>query len=284
MNTRKTLLDMLTYRRPAWSKTESTFIRKYIDTIPGIICDGFGNRLLLRPDSRIMIACHTDTVHRFEGKQRVQVKGAIAQLPKCSVSNCLGADDTAGIYAALCLIDAGCPATFVFHRAEEIGGRGSQWLADNYPKWVESHDICLSLDRRGTADIITSQWGGETASHAFAWSLAAALDMGHSPAEGIFTDSANYADLIPECSNLSIGYRNEHTARETLDLVYLEAVIQRLITVDWSALTVARDPSTLDSWDDLDDEWVAWLNDNEYTDENGTLYTMTGRRKAKGAF
>lgn len=247
---------MLQYRRPAQSKTEREFIRKYIDSIPDIIEDNYGNRILACSGSRVMISVHTDTVHRVGGMQRVSVIKSIAQLhPKEIISNCLGADDTAGIYAALRMIEADVKATFVFHRDEEIGGRGSAWLAEAYPDWIGKFDICLALDRRGTSDIITSQWTGECASSEFAVTLGDALEMGHSETEGIFTDSANYAHLIPECSNLSIGYQREHTPFETLDLGYLEAVIARLIAVDWTQLAIVRDPLL----DELEWEWdPAW--------------------------
>ena len=31
---------------------------------------------------------------------------------------------------------------------------------------------------------------------------------------GSFTDTANYTDIIPECTNLSCGYYNAHTQSE----------------------------------------------------------------------
>ncbi len=70
--------------------------------------------------------------------------------------------------------------------------------------------------------------------------------MRHAPAEGIFTDSANYAHLIPESSNISVGYENEHTSAETLDSIYLERLIERLALVDWTGITIARDPNAVD--------------------------------------
>lgn len=237
------IMDMLTYRRPSGSKTEMEFVREYIDTIPGILSDDFGNRILADPNSRVMIACHTDTVHKWSGRQRVIRRKGVAKLPRNSLSNCLGADDTAGVYAALRMIEAKVPVTYVFHRSEEIGGRGSRYLSDNHTKWIEMFDVCLSLDRRGTQDIITHQLCERTASDAFARSLARELGMDHRPAEGVFTDSAYYSYLIPECSNLSIGYWNEHTPMETLDLNYLELVIKQLIAVEWSKVAVCRDPS-----------------------------------------
>jgi hypothetical protein len=209
--------------------------------------DNYGNRILLCEGSKVMISCHTDSVHRMEGKQSVSISRGVVSLSDAT-SNCLGADDAAGIYAALRMIESGVKATFVFHRDEESGGNGSQWLADNYPEWIGSFDICLALDRRGTEDVIVTQGYGECASDEFAWGLSDQLGMGHSPADGIFTDSANYAGLIPECSNLSIGYQHEHSRSETLNLNYLESVICRLIAVKWEEITIARVPHAEDDW------------------------------------
>lgn len=256
-NRKAMILEMLSYRRPARSETETEFITRYIDSIPGVYPDKYGNRLLVNPGSKVMISTHTDTVHRMGGRQKVSLqRHGIARLgAKEKESNCLGADDTAGVYAALRMIEAGVPATFVFHRDEEIGGRGSSWLAEMHRDWLQSFDICLALDRRGHADIITTQFGTECASDAFADSLSDALDMGHMAEHGVFTDSANYTHLIPECSNLSIGYKNEHTREEVLDLEYLEEVTERLIQVDWGSIVVERFPGMdlwFDPWEDED--------------------------------
>lgn len=263
------LLQMLTYRRPAGSRSLNQFTRKYIDSIPGIERDGYGNRILACANTRTMIACHLDTVHRMAGSLAIQhMRNGLVRLhPREKVSNCLGADDTAGVFACLSMIEAGVKATFVFHQDEEIGGLGSAWIARNRPDFLAGFDHCISLDRRGTRDIITSQWGAECCSGQFASELANALDMGHKPARGTFTDSANYVDIIPECSNLSVGYYNEHTRAETLDTRYLMELIPRLCAVDWSQLPTARAPRArasleagylpsywLDDWDEVKDE------------------------------
>lgn len=236
---------MLEYRRPARGVTEANFIERYIDTLPGCYADGYGNRLVLNPESRVMISCHTDSVHVMDGMQRVSVsRQGMAGLHRheWDKSNCLGADDAAGVYAAIRMIEAGVKVNYVFHRDEESGGRGSKWLARRYPEWLNQFDVCLALDRRGAGDVIVTQSWGKCASDEFAAGLAAQLGMGHKAADGIFTDSANYVDLIAECSNLSIGYRNEHSTREVLDLHYLERVIRALIGVRWDKLPIVREP------------------------------------------
>jgi di/tripeptidase len=178
------------------------------------------------------------------GSQLVTADGGIVRLAKEErASNCLGADDCAGIYVALRMIEAGVRnVTYVFHRQEEAMGKGSNYLANNEEAWLQHFNVCLALDRRGTSDIITSQLGEECASLEFAESLSTQLGIGHKPAVGSFTDSANYTHLIPECSNLSIGYYNEHSEDEVLDLNYLELISQRLIVVDWDSLAIKRTP------------------------------------------
>ena len=102
----KRIREMLTYRRPARSQTEEEFITRYIDAIPGVYADQYGNRILLDPDARVMISCHTDSVHRMDGRQRAAVgnNGVVSLARGEILSNCLGADDAAGVYAALRMI------------------------------------------------------------------------------------------------------------------------------------------------------------------------------------
>lgn len=41
------LIAMLEYKRPAFSKSEKEFISRFIDSVPGIQEDRFGNRWLM---------------------------------------------------------------------------------------------------------------------------------------------------------------------------------------------------------------------------------------------
>lgn len=234
-------LEMLTYKRPHGYRAEQEFISRFLNPVKGMRQDYFGNIIYRHPISTVMFTCHTDTVHYEEGRQKVEVVDSTVKLPDNSTSNCLGADCTTGVFTCLRLIEAGVPATFVFHRGEEVGGLGSEWLADFYPDWVSSFTHCISLDRRGFSDIIVKQVTGPCCSTEFAHHLGDTLGMGHKPAKGIFTDSANYAHLIPECTNVSVGYLGEHTRNEVQHLDYLERLIGRLCMVDWQNLPVYRE-------------------------------------------
>jgi hypothetical protein len=67
---------------------------------------------------------------------------------------------------------------------------------------------------------------------------------------GVYTDSAEFVDYIPECTNLSVGYLNEHTTRESQDLYHLNKLALASIGVDWEKLPTKRDASRKESkWD-----------------------------------
>jgi hypothetical protein len=91
--------------------------------------------------------------------------------------------------------------------------------------------------------------GMRTASDAFAKSFADALNMPQLKADdgGSYTDSNEYSLLIPECTNISVGYYGQHGVNETQDLEYLDMLIDHLISADWSKLVFKRDPSVVES-------------------------------------
>jgi hypothetical protein len=258
------LLEMLTYRRPAWSKTERGFIHRYIRPL-GVHEDGIGNLSKRIGTAPVLWSCHTDTVHHSGGRQKLRTtNGIVAQDDKSS--NCLGADCTAGVWLMVNMIRAGVPGLYVFHRAEEIGGVGSSFIAKHRPSALEGIKYAVAFDRRATQSIITHQ-GDRCCSETFSLSLSAALGMGHSSDPGgTFTDTANYTGLVGECTNVSVGYMNEHTKRETLDLGYIERLRDALLAIDTATLVAERKPGEIDPddyhfnfdakdpWDDEDQE------------------------------
>jgi hypothetical protein len=67
--------------------------------------------------------------------------------------------------------------------------------------------------------------------------------MNHrSDSTGSFTDTANYDHIIPECTNLSVGYFSAHSARETQLLDYIIKLKDAFIRIDCEALVTDRDP------------------------------------------
>ena len=98
--------------------------------------DASGNYALhVESSPSIIFSTHYYTVHRQEGMQHAHCEqGVSAALhPAERDSNCLDADDAAGIWLQLRMIEAGVPGTYVALAAEEIGRLGSAALVDDRP-------------------------------------------------------------------------------------------------------------------------------------------------------
>jgi hypothetical protein len=245
------LVEMLAYARPHNSRTESEFVYRFLHCLPGLGYDKFGNAMLRIGTAPVLWSSHTDTVHHQEGKQRVIVKGDLAMLAKGKRGDCLGADDAAGIWLMCEMVRARVPGMYVFHAGEEHGGLGSGWLAKNRADLLSGIKYAIALDRKGTDSVITHQ-GERSCSDAFATALAAKLNASDpgfrfKPDDtGLFTDTANYVDLIGECTNLSVGYEGAHGPGETLDLAFITRLRDALVTFDCDGLPATRQPGEID--------------------------------------
>lgn len=274
------ILSMLSYKRPHGSASEAEFIRIYLDKIPqGVEIDGFGNHIVQIGESRkVAWSCHVDTVHRESGTQKLYYDGRYIRLaPSEKGSRCLGADDGAGVWLLLEMIAANVPGLYIFHRGEEKGGLGSQYIAHNTPELLSETDYIIAFDRKGTGSIITHQLSDRCCSEAFADSLANALKLPHlrSDDTGTFTDTAYYTDLVSECTNVSVGYENEHRESEYLDLAWLVRLRDALCK-DFapSLLKASRTPG--------ESEWERWEDEHDYTWKNQDWSHSTRRgRKSK---
>ena len=241
------LLEMLRYRRPDLSVTEEAFIDRFLRPL-GATEDGYGNLFLDVGNSpTVLWSSHTDTVHHAEGMQKIHVHDDFVSVVQ---SNCLGADCTAGVWLMAELAKAKKPGRYIWHRAEEVGGRGSSWIAEENPQLLDGIQFAIALDRRGTTSVITHQCGSRCCSDAFAASLAEQLGKNWKLDDwGIFTDTANYTDIVPECTNVSVGYRDEHTRKEILDLRHVKQLRDSLIALDYDLLIAEREPGTDDYTD-----------------------------------
>ena len=238
---------MMGYMRPSFSRQESKFISRFI-TPTGAKPDSFGNYILRLGTAPIMWSCHTDTVHAISGFEMPdldKVTGLLTVTNKPDV-NCLGADCTAGVWLMLEMIKAKVEGLYIFHRAEEDGGLGSNFIVNQTPEVVKDIKYAIAFDRFGTSSIITYQMCDRCCSNDFAMSLSDVLASsglkGYEIDEGgVYTDTAFYTKLIPECTNISVGYGNQHRKAEYQDLVHLIKLRDALISANFSKLVVSRD-------------------------------------------
>lgn len=267
--TQKTLLKFLSTVRPARTAGEEAHVatiiklaeklgyEPYQDAHGNIVVDNLGSS---SAQSRVMFTSHTDSIHRSatHTTQKLKRDGdtITVDLAKTPESTCLGADDATGNYIMLRLLQAGVKGVYVFFRDEEIGGLGSSYFANNpmVKPLIDQMTHCISFDRMGYDSIITHQMCGRCASDMFADELGkrikeadptGTLDLSADPT-GSFTDSANFADLISECSNISVGYFKQHTVKESQDIGFVEKLTTALEKVDWETLPAHRDPREID--------------------------------------
>ena len=246
------LLEMLEYCRPEGTDTQREFNERYLAPIMGAP-DRHGNYVHIIGDNpTIAFMAHHDTVHNHEGYQDVIVSELGYAIPDPD-SNCLGADCTTGVWLITEMMKAGIPGVYCVFAAEEIGCRGSEGLVRDNPEWLKDIQVAMSFDRWGTTSVITHQTSRRTASDEFAKSVADALDMPELVADngGSYTDSNEFVDIVPECTNISVGYYNQHTKREYQDLEFAQHLRDKLLKADWSKLVIARNPAIME----YDDDW-----------------------------
>lgn len=280
------LVRIHTFKRPHGSKTVDYFVEQFL--IEPHVNTGVHMRTLYSKGgeplavvittdvtSRTMFTAHVDTVHRSAGRQSVEYDHELGIMlkthdPVKTDNECLGADDGAGIWVLLQMIKADVPGTYVFHYGEEVGGIGSSAIATEHKVWLSQYDRAIAIDRKGTEDVITHQGWGRCCSDDFAKALSAQLNMAgqnHSfrpDSGGVFTDTANYTDDIPECTNLSCGYDAQHTRNEDLDVEFLIRLKDALILVDWESLPTVRKAGEVDDLYGDYGNYGGWASSGKY--------------------
>lgn len=212
----------------------------------GMQRDAHGNRILRIGKSSSMFTAHMDTVgwggqsdvkHVFDG-DFVGTDGRTI----------LGADDKAGVVIMMHMIEQKVPGLYYMFVGEESGCQGSRPVAATFNGKEEGILRVVSFDRRGYGSVITHQCGSRCCSEEFADALGEmfnkvgdfAVPWRKDPG-GIFTDSQKFVTKVQECTNLSVGYFNEHSSTERQNLSYLESVAAAAAKIDWEKLPAVRE-------------------------------------------
>jgi hypothetical protein len=235
-------VEMFRYARPEGSGAQLSFIEHYLYPL-GVEIDGMGNCIKRIGDAPVLWSCHTDTVAHKSGRQDVQIDNDFISLDKShrKWGNCLGGDDTCGVWIMREMIKREIPGLYIFHRGEEVGCKGSRYIAKETPELLEGIKFAIAFDRRDYHSIITKQCGKRCCSNEFAESLAKQLGYTYRvDPTGLYTDTAQYIDLIGECTNLSVGYFYSHSDDELVDLRFLNAVLEKACALDIGALVEKR--------------------------------------------
>ena len=169
----------------------------------------------------------------------------------------LGADDKVGCWIMLKMIEQNIPGLYAFHVGEERGGIGSVLLSTKHQNKFEGLQRAIAFDRAGYGDIIDYQRGGRCCSADFVKALANDLNQ-YMPkyqkfdtkgVTGSFTDTANYRTLIPECTNISVGYFQQHGTGEHLDYTWMKSILlPAILKVQWDKLPTVRNPKEVTTY------------------------------------
>jgi di/tripeptidase len=220
-------------------------IFKIIETIISttLSYDSFGNGYLKIGQSDTIFMSHVDNFtesskdvcHIFDG-----------DFIKTDQTTILGADDKAGVSIMLHMINHQIPGLYCFFKAEEHGCLGSKAFKIEHFKMLHAFKKCVSFDRKGYSDIVICQNNINTASAMFALDLINKLNLNYKIIEhGGSTDSSVFKYIIPECINISVGYFQQHSFRESVNITFLSKLADRCLNVDWQGLNIYREIPSL---------------------------------------
>jgi hypothetical protein len=229
--------------------------------------DDFGNLFIKIGESDVMFTSHLDTATSAYTKVNHVIDGSIIKTDGTSI---LGADDKAGVTVMLNMIEKQVPGLYYFFLGEEVGCVGSKKVAEKQKvEKIPYINKVISFDRRGTDSIITFQASSRCCSDKFGEELSKRLNEVESTFKykndptGVYTDSAQFVKIYPECTNISVGYYSEHTFSERQDIEHLAKLAEACTKIDWNTLPVERDPSKVEyssyggygRWGGWDDEY-----------------------------
>ena len=270
----KTLARALSVKRPHNTVAVSDFTEWLFNALPAELksftsVDGAGN---LHIDNRIagsktLFIAHVDTVHREVGANKIRKTASTWYADGAA----LGADDGAGVALLMHMMHADIKGYYIFSQGEECGGIGAKHIATHHADLLAQFDRAIAFDRRGTDSIISHQGWSRCASDVFCEALADALNLHdenlmYTPDDtGVYTDTAEFIDIIPECTNISVGYDHEHSQQECLNIHHYELLSQAVLAVQWDKLPTDRDP-TVPEYKQTKYDTAWWTNYGVYED------------------
>ena len=204
--------------------------------------DKNGNYFIKIGNSRTIFTSHFDTACKDQTPVNHVIEGDIIKTDGKSI---LGADDKAGVTIMLHMIENKIPGLYYFFIGEEVGCIGSGLASKNVSEFKGVYDRIISFDRKGTSSVITHQSYLRSCSDEFADALSKELSKNGLKYEkddtGVYTDSAEFTDIISECTNISVGYYSEHTTSERQDIKHLAKLADVCLLVNWENLPTKRD-------------------------------------------
>jgi len=263
-----------------------------VEFFPNMEIDGHGNYYKKVGTSKTMFCGHLDTYCREYKRVWHVIDGDII---KTDGTTTLGGDDKAGIVVMIKMMEANIPGLYYFFRGEEgvtspSGTWGSKQALKSRGDFFKDYDKCVAFDRKANTSIISEQMYSECCSSEFVNALISefkknGMDYRNDPT-GMWCDSGVFMETIPECTNISMGYKAEHTFNEEQDIVHLEKLVNAAINIDWEKLPVKRDPTLVSKSIgrfSYEQDWDVW--DRGYSNaKRNTVYKQHYTNKKKSEY
>ena len=255
MNFKETFLKLTEYTTPF--QTESDLEPILLSMVSGLKRDTIGNYHKVIGNSETLFTCHLDNFCKTKEKVNHVIENNIIRTDETTI---LGADNKIGVCVLLYLISNNVPGHYCFFVGEEpilSGGCYGSLLFSRF-KSITKFKRAIAFDRKETASIVTRQMAQECCSSKFSNELATRfienMIWSESDPTGYYTDTASFLELIPECTNISVGVYNEHTKKEYVDIEYAEKVAVAASKINWETLPTVREPK-------------CWLENEEEVEE-----------------
>lgn len=174
--------------------------------------------VMAQGETPIALIAHLDTVFPY-GKRKIYYdrEAQVIWSP-----NGLGADDRAGVFAILLIIQHGFRPTVIFTTDEELGCLGADKLVLDYPEPPWPINYIIQLDRQGANDCVFYNCNNPEFEK-------------YIEEFGFISDFGSFSDISAICPswgvagvNLSVGYINEHTLQETLHVKFWKRTIKQV--------------------------------------------------------
>ena len=177
--------------------------------------DGY---LFGKGDIPIMLVAHLDTIHNekpndiyFDSEQGVMWS-----------PQGIGGDDRCGVYMILKILKDYKPY-IAFLEDEEIGCVGARKMAKGLEK--PNVKFIIELDRRGRDDCVFYDCGNNDFQEYI-------KSFGFQKQNGTFSDICDLSPIWNIAStNLSVGYKKEHTTSETINVNYMLETFQKVAKI-----------------------------------------------------
>lgn len=213
-------INLLKYMLNAPKSNLKTYLIKKFKTLDYKICIKKNYIYCVHRNStlNVMLTAHYDTVSKAE-------EGRLLMYDKDQEMiwgmNGLGADDRAGIYAITEVTSVIKPKYILLCDFEESGGIGSKDFISDVKEIIDLNYI-IALDRRGEDNYVSYSDENKDL-HKFVESFGIKEEMGS------FSDLST---LMPHLKiagvNMGVGYHNEHSDNEVLDVISLNDTIERV--------------------------------------------------------